>query len=325
MRFLKTAAIVSVLALTQICWTLPTAEAGPLLDWMRGLRNKSCLNRNASTWGNPNQMACLQPGQCQVTCQQTCSRTVVNYVPQTAYRTSWEKVPVTQYRPVTNTDPCTGCTVTCMKPCTSYTWQMKQVPYTTYRPVYRQETYKVPVTYVTQDCNSCNTCPTCEVPASMPPSIPTTMSVPGCTTCNISPTMTMTPSTSYVVPSGTIGSTETYTSGPSMSPTPAITVPADLSPEINPNSYQRRVLDGAHNVTNFNAPPPRSAENPIMNTWDYSPVRLASHATPITEWASPAATKSPVESESFGSFRPAATPRSSGDVNANAGWKSQSW
>jgi hypothetical protein len=77
----------------------------------------------------------LQPGQCMKTCQQTCSRTVVNYVPYTAYRTSWKRVPVTTYKPVTNSDPCTGCTVTCMRPCTTYTYQMQfptrlSVPFT---------------------------------------------------------------------------------------------------------------------------------------------------------------------------------------------------
>lgn len=323
MKFLKTALIVSLLTVGQAAWTLPSAEAGPLLDWIRGLRNRSCGNRSASTWGNPNQFACLQPGQCQVTCQQTCSRTVVNYVPETAYRTTWEKVPVTQYRPVTSSDPCTGCTVTCMKPCTTYTWQMKQVPYTTYRPVYRQETYKVPVTYITQDCNTCNTCPTCEVPAALPPSIPTAATVPGCATCNIAPTVMTSPSTSYVVPSGTIGTDQTYTVNPAPSPTPATVVPADLSPEINPQSYQRRIIDGASNGGNFSSPPPRSAENPILNTWDYSPVRLASHIAPLTETSTKPMTRSH-EADELGTFsRPVS--RGTTDANARAGWKSQSW
>ncbi len=43
--------------------------------------------------------------------------------PQTYYRTSWKKIPVTSYRPVMSTDPVTGCPVTVMKPCTTYTWQ----------------------------------------------------------------------------------------------------------------------------------------------------------------------------------------------------------
>ncbi len=166
---------------------VPTdAQAGPLLDWLRGrcrrpLHNR-CCNTGCNTCATPSYAAVptatsvarnaynLQPGQCARTCNQTCSRTVVNYVPYTAYRSSWCRVPVTQYKPVTHSDPCTGCTVTCMKPCTSYSWQMKQEPYTTYRPVYRQENYSVPVTTITNDCatgncgtcatGTCNSCPT---------------------------------------------------------------------------------------------------------------------------------------------------------------------
>ena len=155
---------------------------GPLRRWWRNItgRNNTAaasgcgcklLNRQtalspaaapATVAANPHN---LQPGQCMRTCQQTCSRTVVNYVPQTAYRTSYKRVPVTQYRPVTNSDPCTGCTVTCMKPCTSYTYQVQRVPYTTYKPVYRTETYKVPVTTITNDCAT-GTCGTCPSPAA---------------------------------------------------------------------------------------------------------------------------------------------------------------
>lgn len=177
---------------------------GPLRQWLRGLwrpnagattanfggsggglfRNCGSANRAvqpttanfAQTPQTPN-VNNLQPGQCMKTCQQTCSRTVVNYVPYTAYRTAYKRVPVTQYRPETNTDPCTGCTVTCMKPCTSYTYQCQRVPYTTYRPVYRQETYKVPVTTITNDCSTgtcapCNTCNTGSGFANQAPGLP---------------------------------------------------------------------------------------------------------------------------------------------------------
>ena len=155
------AAIVAVTCLTQT----QQAQAGPLLDWLRGIRRPCCGQNTvpftAARPVTPN-VGNLQPGQCMKTCNKTCSRTVVNYVPYTAYRTNWNKVPVTKYRPVTTSDPCTGCTMTCMKPCTTYTYQMQRVPYTTYRPVYRQENYTVPVTTITNDCSTgtCNTCPT---------------------------------------------------------------------------------------------------------------------------------------------------------------------
>ena len=164
--------------------SVDTAEAGPLLDWLRGRQNTTntgLFNRNNNTANfagtvAPNAQG-LQPGQCARTCNRTCSRTVVNYVPYTAYRSNWNRVPVTSYRPVTNTDPCTGCTVTCMRPCTTYTYQMQRVPYTTYRPVYRQETYQVPVTTITNDCatggcsTGCNTCGTGVTAGSVPSTI----------------------------------------------------------------------------------------------------------------------------------------------------------
>ena len=137
---------------TSVMVTAEQAKAGPLLDWLLG-RNRRACHRQAF---RPSMPAC---GTCTTTCQQTCQRVVVNYVPCTAYRTQWEQVPVTQYRQTTSTDPCTGCTTTCMKPCTTNTWRMRRVPYTTYRPVYRTETYRVPVTYTTPamdtGCSSC--------------------------------------------------------------------------------------------------------------------------------------------------------------------------
>lgn len=42
---------------------------------------------------------------------------------QTQYRTTWKRVPVTQYRPEVSTDPITGQRVTVMKPCTTQAWQ----------------------------------------------------------------------------------------------------------------------------------------------------------------------------------------------------------
>jgi hypothetical protein len=61
---------------------------------------------------------------------------LVNFAPQTTYQTRWTTIPVTSYRPITTTDPVTGCTVTCMRPCTSYQLQARRVPVTHLRPVY---------------------------------------------------------------------------------------------------------------------------------------------------------------------------------------------
>ena len=61
---------------------------------------------------------------------------VVSYLPDVSYRTSFVRVPTTNYRPINTVDPVTGYTATAMLPCTTYSWQLQRVPYTTYRPVY---------------------------------------------------------------------------------------------------------------------------------------------------------------------------------------------
>ncbi|MFM7739363.1 MAG: hypothetical protein ACKO9H_08165, partial [Planctomycetota bacterium] len=252
-------------------FTPSSAEAGPLLDWLRrGCGCKSGCGTPAApaayagmpvAAANPN--CGLQPGQCQVTCNQTCSRTVVNYVPYTAYRTSWEQVPVTQYKPVTNSDPCTGCSVTCMKPCTSYVWQAKQVPYTTYRACYRTENYTVPVTYVTNDCatGGCatGTCATGGCPTGTCGQAAPAIATPGavmtptaaCSTCSVPAVTSNSPmdgsyyagSPTYSAPVMSYGTQPgTTTSMPAASaPTPADSVPAIQG--VNPQSMQRPVLE----------------------------------------------------------------------------------
>jgi len=44
------------------------------------------------------------------------------------YRSTWVRVPTTNYRPIVNYDPATGWPTTAMLPCTTYTWQMQRVP-----------------------------------------------------------------------------------------------------------------------------------------------------------------------------------------------------
>ena len=64
-----------------------------------------------------------------------CARpTVVNYMPQTAYRTVYVQRPVTSYVAQPACDAC-GRSTTVMRPVTSYVAQPQLVPYTTYRPV----------------------------------------------------------------------------------------------------------------------------------------------------------------------------------------------
>lgn len=60
----------------------------------------------------------------------------VSYVPETTYRTQYQCVPVTSYKPSCEIDPCTGCTRECMQQVTNYVQQAVNVPVTQYRAVY---------------------------------------------------------------------------------------------------------------------------------------------------------------------------------------------
>jgi hypothetical protein len=322
--------IIPAATLTFAMMSVPSdATAGPLLDWFRGRRAATCPTPAPTNACN------LQPGQCMTTCEQTCSRVVVNYVPYTAYRTSWKRVPVTSYKPVTNTDPCTGCTVTCMRPCTTYTYQMQRVPYTTYRPCYRTETYKVPVTTITNDCSTCQTCPTPTAGTMMAPSN-------GCSTCTtgtVVPNMSPTPapsstvtgtyyeypstgSTTTTAPSGTISPSGSFGTG-----TPQ---PADIAPSLNnvsPQSYNRPVLDQIRNgmqdmTTGHSVEPARIvpqqpirsiAKSPVLKKFDYTPVRLASYNAPIQK----PEIQQPAKLELKGVFRPIRSAEADTQLN---GW-----
>ena len=269
-----------------VCAYLPQdAQAdGPLRRWWRKVTGRNGCSTCALR--APRQTALsptvvpnvnnLQPGQCMRTCQQTCSRTVVNYVPQQAFRTAYKRVPVTQYRPVTNTDPCTGCTVTCMKPCTTYTYQCQRVPYTTYKPVYRTETYKVPVTTITNGCatGTCSTCPTAGTVANFAPQT-------GCSTCGVNnavPSQNFSPLT----PSAGSSTTQTFTIDPSTSgsgtqsfgPTPAdrqpiLSVPSPLSGGSTSRNDFRPTPANQQTVLNTIANP-QSTQRPVLNQFDPS-------------------------------------------------------
>ena len=58
-----------------------------------------------------------------------------SYVPETTYRTQYQNVPVTTYKPSCEIDPCTGCPRDCMQPVTQYVQQAVNVPVTQYRAV----------------------------------------------------------------------------------------------------------------------------------------------------------------------------------------------
>lgn len=186
----RTRLLIATTLLTCFGGFTETCEAGPLLDWLRGRPVISRFNAYRPGYYQPNifrQNAYYRggiapgmtqapgavvpttqaPGTCMTTCPktyyQTVNRVVANYVPYTAFRTEWYRVPVTYYRPTTSTNPQTGCTTTCMRPCTYYQMQARRVPYTTYQTVYRTVQHRVPytvneTTYGTTGCSSCTSC-----------------------------------------------------------------------------------------------------------------------------------------------------------------------
>ena len=212
------------------------SHAGPICDWLFG-RNTTVVNYPVAL-PNPNP------------CAPQVQPVTVQYVPQTAYRTSWNKVPVTAYRPVTTTDPCTGCSVVTMSPCATYSWQAQRVPYTTYRPLLSAVTSLLPTQQVATTCNpcatACNPCATPCNPCATPcNSCPTTVASPiigttsSCSGCS-------SPASSYSVVPGTIqsGVAPSGINGiapadqtPSLKPVaPSSIAPADQTPSLTPTS-----------------------------------------------------------------------------------------
>ena len=242
-----------------------SCEAGPLLDWLRGrpvVQNFNAYRQHAFYRGQVNppvSPAAQMPGTCMTTCPKTCyqtvNRVVANYVPYTAFRTQWYRVPVTYYRPVTTTNPQTGCISTCMKPCTYYQMQARRVPYTTYQTVYRTVQQRVPYT-VYETSYSGNNCGSC-------------------TSCGTPPAAGTAPVTSGIVqnqaPAGVnIGG--------------QYDVPANTVPQLNSSDIkQDTTLQKPANETPVPEPDPMpSAENPAQNSSHQAPgLNLPENAAPV--------------------------------------------
>ena len=328
----------------------PDADAGLLRDWLRRWRRPAqqqvpVYPTTAGFAQTSANYAGLQPGQCMKTCQQTCSRTVVNYVPCTSYRTTYERVPVTSYKPQTSSDPCTGCTVTCMRPCTTYTYRTRRVPYTTYRPVYRTQTYRVPVTTITNDCNTCATaaptaCDTCSTGAPVYGQQVYGQQVYGAQVQG------------QTIPEGTLSTQGAYgvqpiIPGATATPLPT---PADTTPGINPQNSNRSVIEGLGGSSTRMEQPKAvnwaltstslaKPSNNINRDWSNVPVRSVAEKSPVTrKWAYTVAKQAAYvsldeqqEDSSVtvykGSFAPvkAAEKMKAQAEKTNAGWKTVQW
>lgn len=140
---------------------------------------------------------------------------VVNYVPQTCYRTVYVNAPVVAYRPTTACDAC-GRATTVMRPVTTYVTQARMVPYTTYRAVVAPA----------QPC--CGAAPVTSTYAPAVSTVPAAPAAPACCT-PASATYTPTPTLStYTTPAPSSPITTT-------TPVPApSTTPAPLTPYPSP-------------------------------------------------------------------------------------------
>ncbi|MCY2986702.1 MAG: hypothetical protein NTY19_02425, partial [Planctomycetota bacterium] len=163
---------------------------------------------------------------------------VVSYLPDVSYRTSFVRVPTTNYRPINTVDPVTGYTSTAMLPCTTYSWQLQRVPYTTYRPVYGVAT---PTSAAYGGCavvsynaapvmggvpNGCSTC----APATVAPAAP--YYTPGRAMAPAMPTGPAVPTyPSFSQPPG-------YQPIPANPAAPRSPTPADLQPSLSPGNSQ---------------------------------------------------------------------------------------
>ena len=105
-------------------------DAGPFLDWLFH-RNRTPVPVAPAAGYAANTSGCCGAAYCE--------QTVLRYMPQVAYRTVWQPVPVTTYKRTVSYNPTTGLPITCTQPCMTYTYQARRVPYTSYRPVYTTE------------------------------------------------------------------------------------------------------------------------------------------------------------------------------------------
>lgn len=279
-----------VVALSFLGISVETCQAGPLLDWLRGRRAvvQSRYFRyryNAYYRGPAVQNYAQMPGSCTTTCPKTCyqtvNRVVASYVPYTAFRTEWYRVPVTYYRPVTSTNPQTGCITTCMKPCTYYQMQARRVPYTTYQTVYRTVQHRVPYTvYETNysSCGSCGTCSSCGTGSTSPYTGTPVQSMPATTTYGLNP------GSGYQVPANTVPQLNPSEIQPDTTlQKPATEVPAP-EPEPKPST-----TNSSHSNPNLNRPqnPPPVVDQDnrtaslIRGKWNYSPAQHAGYLTSV--------------------------------------------
>ena len=127
---------------------------------------------NSATACNPCGQVAATPNACQPVAQYA-QPIRYYYRARPRYRSTWYRVPVTTYRPVTVMSPFAAGPVSQLQPCNTYTWQHRRVPVSTFRPFYgygyRQPAqYTVPSFFSQPAASACGTCTTGSTPAVAP-------------------------------------------------------------------------------------------------------------------------------------------------------------
>ena len=214
----------------------------------------------------------------------TCQRPhVSNYAPYTNYRSSWMRVPVTLYRPVTVVDPRSGQPVTVMQPCTTSSWQLQRTPALVQRPFV--------TAYAPLPISGCATCGPGSGCATAPAATP--YYAPPAGAAGPFP-----PTTIYSTPAGPAGpappagypSTTVPGTYEPANTRPTLLDPSGLQPRSNPGPANYPPLDSRSNGgTLFNHSVPHGSSPPASNystpTQNYS-VPTHNHSTPFNGGAS---------------------------------------
>lgn len=176
-----------------------------------------------------------------------CQRATTYYAPDPYYRTTWTRMPVTNYRPVMAASPTAGYPVVTMQPCNTNIWQARRVPSYAFHPIYSG--------YAPAPAPGCSTCGA--APTAAPYYSPAT------------PTMVGPAVSSGVVTPG--ASTPGMTvPGPASSPA---VVPADVAPSLSPGGLPPASGPTIRNFTPLDSvSPPVEPEGPSLDPLDGVPL-----------------------------------------------------
>lgn len=147
---------IALMSFAMTCAFAPSANAGPLLDWLFGRPSAPAYPvgspvpigngagyapytsgyapaysaNYAPQFGAPTQAAPTfsSPGYAPPSGAQFAPGPPTTYSNVPSFRTNYYRAPVTYYRPVLATDPTSGAQVVRMSPCTSYEYQTQRIP-----------------------------------------------------------------------------------------------------------------------------------------------------------------------------------------------------